>query len=288
LTTFIKCTTKGNVTYDVQIGASCSGTRFVGYENQGGAIGLQIDGSDVDIDGYKCTGTVTGQAIRIDGGTVNARGLNLSPGTSGNVIYITGGTHKITESAWVTANTGLNCAGGSVELIGCGGTGNGIGVYNSAGTVIFSGGNDFSGYVTPIRNDNGSAAVSHDTELRFSAQPIVPAAATYFMALNGALAAAEGDVEIVLKKKTTFRDIDVIASIASGGILTCAFTFRKNGGDTALVVNLTGAATQATKDATPNATCINCVPGDRVCIKLVVPNLSAMANPRATAVGVAA
>lgn len=287
-TLFVNCSSKGNTTYDTQVASSNSGTRFVGYTNTGGAVALQIDGSDVGIDGMSCSGVVTGQCIRADGGNLVARNLNLTATTSANLIYLTGGTHKITDSTWVGTSSGLNCAGATVTIGTCSGTGTGIAVYNSAGTVIFSAGNDFTGFTTPIRNDNGSATISHDSDYRFAAEPVAPAAGTWFMATNGALSAAEGDVEIVVKKKTTFRDIDLIASIAPGGAVVCTFTFRKNNADTALVVALTGAQLRNTKDAAANATCINCVPGDKICVKIEVGGGSVMANPRATPVGVAA
>jgi hypothetical protein len=111
------------------------------------------------------------------------------------------------------------------------------------------------------------------------------------MALNGALSAVEAEVQVIIKKKTTFRDIDLFSSAAPGGAVVCTYTVRKNNGDTALIVTLTGAQAVNTKDGTPptpNATCINYVPGDILSIKLVVGAGSVMANPRATAVGVAA
>lgn len=285
-TTFVGTKSGRSSTHAIRVGTSASGTRIVNHQDSGGGPAvLQMDGSDVDVNGLRVTGAVSSLAVRIDGGTFVGRGLELVPTGTSNTIYQTGGDARIEASEVAGPVVAINCAGGVMRLDNVRTTGAGVGVYNSAGFVHF-GSNDFSGSTTPMRNDNGAANVSHSAEMRFSEAGVLAAGATVFLGPKGA-SLVEAEVQQRIERATTFREIAANLSAAVGGALTLPLTVRKNGADTALVLTLGSAAVTGSKDdAAANATNVAFAPGDLICVKVVVPGGSVAANPRVVVAGV--
>lgn len=196
------------------------------------------------------TGTKRGILADGDGGQSSSRGTNF--------VCIGGGGGSFIAAETNHANARLD-----LELGNCEGTTSDVS--NTLGTLELEG----VGLVNNTCNSLNFTARNSTYGRTFCDLGAVPAGTRYMY--PGTENVSTNEPSIRLSSPRIAKALSVRARIAPGGANTDVYTVRKNGADTALTVNLTGAATAASN--TTNA--VSFTTGDLLGVKIVTAGGSA-------------
>lgn len=253
-----------------------TGVLFTGTTNSEGKIRtlvINVNNSGAGAGSSNLSGVLI-QATGMPGRHVNqirATTINVStPATNGGTVRgvlmnTSAATFSIRDTNVVVSGIGIGCesniASGLISILG--GTVSGVtaDISQTAGTL------ELGQVVLQNSNANGKTftALTISSAIIFSDPGTLPNAQTRFM-YPGCETVTASEIKIRLNRQAVVKSLSVRAITAPGVGNTDTWTIRKNGVDTLLITNLSGAAQVNNADLTNS---VSFAAGDDLSLKLV-------------------